>query len=148
VQVRFRSEAVEDVEVARAWYNEQRDDLGNDFVVALESAIRLVVEFPEAFPEIAAPRFRSSESGSVGSVLYVVEPLEVRVLSPDRRVMGPGSGQDDAIRESDPEIGAQIGCGDGQVRIQVHDQSSSHLRDRSQCELGVTLHTDPLEDLE
>ena len=57
--VRFRSEAVEDVEAAKAWYEEQRPGLGDDFVTALESAISLVVEFPEAFPEIAAGHRRA-----------------------------------------------------------------------------------------
>jgi plasmid stabilization system protein ParE len=90
VQVRFRSEAVEDVEVARAWYNEQRDDLGNDFVVALESAIRLVVEFPEAFPEIAARHRRALLHRFPYALYYRVEGDVVEVLACLHESRSPG----------------------------------------------------------
>ena len=59
MRVRFRSEAVEDVEAAKAWYEEQRQGLGGEFVAALERAVSLIAEFPEAFPEIAAGHRRA-----------------------------------------------------------------------------------------
>jgi hypothetical protein len=52
VRVRFRLEAAADVEAARTWYDEQRNGLGDEFVAAVESGVELVIEFPEAFPEI------------------------------------------------------------------------------------------------
>jgi len=59
VQVRFRLEAVSDVASAREWYDEQQPGLGADFVRSLEDTLDGVVEFPEAFPEIAAGHRRA-----------------------------------------------------------------------------------------
>jgi plasmid stabilization system protein ParE len=53
VTVRFRSEAVSDVLLARDWYDSQRTGLGDDFVRSLEQVIDLMSQLPEAFPEIA-----------------------------------------------------------------------------------------------
>jgi plasmid stabilization system protein ParE len=81
VHARFRSEAVEDVEAAKAWYNEQRDGLGDDFVAALENAIRLIVEFPEAFPEIAARHRRALLHRFPYALYYRVEGDVLEVLA-------------------------------------------------------------------
>lgn len=53
MKVRFRSEAESDVVLAREWYDARRLGLGDEFIQALERAIDLVSELPEAFPEIA-----------------------------------------------------------------------------------------------
>ena len=50
--VRFRSEAVSDVVLARGWYEAQRQGLGDEFVQALEDVIELISDLPDAFPEI------------------------------------------------------------------------------------------------
>jgi len=91
VQVRFRSEAVEDVEAAKAWYNEQRDGLGDAFVLALESAVRLVVEFPEAFPEIAARHRRALLRRFPFALYYRVEGDVVEVLACLHQSVSPGT---------------------------------------------------------
>ena len=52
MRIRFRREAVEDVEAARAWYDERAEGLGLLFVQALERTVQLIAEFPEAPPEI------------------------------------------------------------------------------------------------
>lgn len=44
---------------AREWYDGQRFGLGADFVRSLEDTVRGVVEFPEAFPEIAVGHRRA-----------------------------------------------------------------------------------------
>ncbi len=59
MRVRFRLEAARDVEGARAWYDEQRSGLGDAFAASLEDVIQLIVEFPEAFPEIAVSHRRA-----------------------------------------------------------------------------------------
>lgn len=51
--VRFRAEAVADVSLAREWYEARSPGLGDAFVDSLEAIIGLVVDLPEAFPEIA-----------------------------------------------------------------------------------------------
>ena len=68
MRVRFRVEAVADVEAAGAWYDEQRSGLGDEFVGSLERAIDLVVTFPDAFPEIAAGHRRGSSPRAPASV--------------------------------------------------------------------------------
>ena len=59
MRVRFRLEAAQDVEGARAWYDEQQGGLGDAFAASLEDVIELIVEFPEAFPEIAVGHRRA-----------------------------------------------------------------------------------------
>jgi plasmid stabilization system protein ParE len=53
VKVRFRAEAVADVSLAREWYEAKSPGLGGAFVESLEKIVDLVVDVPEAFPEIA-----------------------------------------------------------------------------------------------
>ena len=52
MRIRFRREAVEDVEAARVWYDERSVGLGLAFVQALERTVQLIADFPEAPPEI------------------------------------------------------------------------------------------------
>jgi len=59
VQVRFRLEAMSDVVSAWEWYDEQQPGLGGEFVRSLEDTVAVIVEFPEAFPEIAAGHRRA-----------------------------------------------------------------------------------------
>ena len=59
MRVRFRLEAAEDVTGARTWYDGQRDGLGDAFAASLEDVVKLIAEFPEAFPEIAAGHRRA-----------------------------------------------------------------------------------------
>ena len=59
MRVRFRLEAAQDVEGARAWYDEQQGGLGDAFAASLEDVIQLIVAFPEAFPEIAVSHRRA-----------------------------------------------------------------------------------------
>lgn len=53
MRVRFRTEAVADVTLAREWYEAKRPGLGDAFVDSLAEVIDLVQELPEAFPVIA-----------------------------------------------------------------------------------------------
>lgn len=89
--VRFRAEAAEDVIAARRWYNEQRQGLGDEFARVLDQVVGLIVELPEAFPEIAAghrrallDRFPYALYYSVqGDTLEIIACLHTR-RSPDR----------------------------------------------------------------
>jgi plasmid stabilization system protein ParE len=49
----FRAEAADDIGGARAWYEEQRTGLGEDFVDSLEHALDLVQRLPRSFPLVA-----------------------------------------------------------------------------------------------
>lgn len=44
--------AVEDLEEAAAWYEEQRTGLGIEFVLEVDAIIQRIEEIPEAFPVI------------------------------------------------------------------------------------------------
>jgi plasmid stabilization system protein ParE len=52
LRVLFRTEAVDDVLSARAWYEGQRSGLGDGFLHALEGVVGLVQEMPKAFPKV------------------------------------------------------------------------------------------------
>jgi toxin ParE1/3/4 len=81
VRIRFRLEAAVDVEGARAWYDEQRVGLGDEFVEALEQAIELVSTFPDAFPEIANGHRRALLHRFPYSLYYRVERDVIDVLA-------------------------------------------------------------------
>jgi len=81
VRVRFRLEAAEDVEAARAWYEEQRAGLGIDFVESLEKAIELIVRFPTAFPQVTATYRRALLHRFPYALYYRVDDDVVDVLA-------------------------------------------------------------------
>lgn len=81
MRVRFRLEAAADVEAARAWYDEQRSGLGDEFVAAVESVVELVIEFPEAFPEIAADHRRALLHRFPFALYYRVDLHVIDVLA-------------------------------------------------------------------
>lgn len=81
MRVRFRLEAAEDVTGARTWYDGQRDGLGDAFAVSLEDVVKLIAEFPEAFPEIAAGHRRAHLHRFPYSVYYRVEDGVIDVLA-------------------------------------------------------------------
>ncbi|MDH3207476.1 MAG: type II toxin-antitoxin system RelE/ParE family toxin [Gemmatimonadota bacterium] len=81
MRIRFRLEAAEDVEGARAWYDEQQSGLGDAFVASLENVIDLVAEFPEAFPEIAAGHRRAHLHRFPYAVYYRLDSGVIDVLA-------------------------------------------------------------------
>lgn len=50
--VRFRREAVVDLEDASHWYEQQRQGLGARFLAAFESGISLIADNPRRFREL------------------------------------------------------------------------------------------------
>jgi plasmid stabilization system protein ParE len=48
----FLSAAVADVESARDWYEAQRPGLGAEFIDAVDAAVTLIVDFPDAHPVV------------------------------------------------------------------------------------------------
>lgn len=81
MKLRFRLEAAEDVDAAKAWYEEQRSGLGDDFVASLEAVIELVTEFPEAFPEIAMAHRRAHLHRFPYAVYYRLDRDVIDVLA-------------------------------------------------------------------
>lgn len=81
MQVRFRSEAVSDVEAARRWYDEQRPGLGADFVGSFQEVVELTAELPEACPEIAVGLRRALLRRFPYAVYYRVSEDVVEVIA-------------------------------------------------------------------
>jgi hypothetical protein len=54
MKVRFLSLAQQELDGAVAWYNEQADGLGREFLDELDRAVRRAVSFPASCPEIAS----------------------------------------------------------------------------------------------
>lgn len=50
MRLRLRVAAVEDVAVARAWYESERPGLGDDFLVEVDAALERIVESPLRYP--------------------------------------------------------------------------------------------------
>ncbi len=90
MRVRFRSEAVEDVVGARTWYDEQRDGLGNAFAASLEEVIQLLIEFPEAFPEIAVGHRRAHVPRFPYALYYRIDRDVIDVLACLHTSRAPG----------------------------------------------------------
>lgn len=67
--------------MARAWYEEQRASLGVDFVESLENAIELILDFPTAFPQVAAAYRRALLHRFPYALYYRVEGDVVDVLA-------------------------------------------------------------------
>ena len=61
MEVRFRSEAVSDVVLAREWYDAQRPGLGDEFVQGLEHLIELISDLPEPASPGVAERLLKTE---------------------------------------------------------------------------------------
>jgi plasmid stabilization system protein ParE len=48
----YQAAALADIWAARAWYDQQRPGLGEEFVSAVETAVDEIVRFPDAWPEV------------------------------------------------------------------------------------------------
>jgi len=73
--------AAQDVEGARAWYDQRQGGLGGAFAASPEDVIELIVEFPEAFPEIAVSHRRALLHRFPYAVYYRVEGEVIDVLA-------------------------------------------------------------------
>ena len=52
MKIRFLSLAYQELDDAVAWYNQQADGLGQDFLDELDRAVRRATAFPLSCPEI------------------------------------------------------------------------------------------------
>lgn len=48
----YQAAALADIQAARAWYDEQRPGLGEEFVIAVEAAVSEIVRLPDAWPVV------------------------------------------------------------------------------------------------
>ena len=81
MQVRFRTEAASDLESAAAWYGQQREGLGREFLTDVARALDLVAERPDAFPLVAHQVRRTLVHRFPYAVYYRVEDAFIDVIA-------------------------------------------------------------------
>ena len=79
--VRFRTEAATDVALARDWYDDKGDGLGDSFIGSLESTVGLIAALPEAFPEIAAGLRRALLARFPYALYYRLDASSIDVIA-------------------------------------------------------------------
>ena len=77
----YLSAALADVEAARDWYEAQRPGLGAEFIDAVDAAIALVLDFPDAHPVVHRDARRYLLSRFPYGIYYRVEGKGVIVVS-------------------------------------------------------------------
>ncbi|MBI4412563.1 MAG: type II toxin-antitoxin system RelE/ParE family toxin [Deltaproteobacteria bacterium] len=81
MKVRFLSLAEREVNDAVAWYNEQSDNLGREFLDELDRAVRRVVSFPISCPELTPGLRRCLLARFPYGIIYGVEDDTVVVVA-------------------------------------------------------------------
>lgn len=81
MKVRFLSLAEREVNDAVAWYNEQSDNLGREFLDELDRAVRRVVSFPISCPELTSGLRRCLLARFPYGIIYGVEDDTVVVVA-------------------------------------------------------------------
>jgi plasmid stabilization system protein ParE len=75
--IRFRPEALEEYEDAAAWYQRQRNGLGDDFVRYLESVVNRILANPKMHAKVYQDVRRATVQRFPFVVLYQVEATEI-----------------------------------------------------------------------
>jgi plasmid stabilization system protein ParE len=73
MKVRFLSLAQQELDDAVAWYNEQADGLGKEFLNELDRAVRRAAAFPMSCPQIASGLRRSLLARFPYGLIYGLE---------------------------------------------------------------------------
>ncbi|MBF0266022.1 MAG: type II toxin-antitoxin system RelE/ParE family toxin [Gammaproteobacteria bacterium] len=81
VKVVFKSRAVDDIKVARDWYNEQSKGLGYEFINCVEDAVDNIKNNPELYPTVYKQVQRALVKRFPYSVFYLFENNIVYILS-------------------------------------------------------------------
>ena len=81
MRVRFRSEALDDVESAFEWYEDQRPGLGAEFRIALEAVVERIADRPSAFIEVLPPVRRALLRRFPYSLYFRVLEGEIEVVA-------------------------------------------------------------------
>ena len=90
MRVRFRTEAADDVSLAREWYDAQSPGLGDSFVGSLEQIVDLVGELPGAFPEIAVGLRRALLSRFPYALYYRIDDGVIDIIACLHTRQSPG----------------------------------------------------------
>ena len=81
MKLRYTDRAMDDVELAFAWYERQRRGLGYEFLDCVEVAVKSIIENPEMY-RVRYLNFRSCLVRRFPfSVFYTIEEIEIVVHS-------------------------------------------------------------------
>src|SRR5438874_2093753 len=80
-QVRFTKEALNDFEESAIWYNKRKDNLGTEFITAVESKIEFISDNPESFPFKYLDRRSVSLKRFPFHIVFLVEDEDVIILA-------------------------------------------------------------------
>lgn len=81
MKVRFLAIAQQELDDAVAWYNEQADGLGKEFLDELDRAVRRAVAFPMSSPEITSGLRRCLLARFPYGLIYGLEDDTVVVIA-------------------------------------------------------------------
>ena len=79
MRLSYTSRAKDDLEIAFAWYEEQRHWLGFEFLDCVEAAIDTIVQMPKLYPKQHKSFRRALVRRFPFSVFYTIEGKEVVV---------------------------------------------------------------------
>ena len=81
MRLRYTSRAKDDLEIAFAWYEDQRRGLGFEFLDCLEAAIETIIQMPKLYPEQYDNFRRTLVRRFPFSIFYTIESKEIVVHS-------------------------------------------------------------------
>ncbi len=80
-QIIIRPEAEADIQDAFLWYEQQRNGLGNDFLLCVEEALSMIRRTPEMYPRVHKNVYRSLIRRFPYGVFYIIEEDRIVILA-------------------------------------------------------------------
>ena len=80
-QIIIRPEAEADIQDAFLWYEQQRNGLGNDFLLCVEEALSMIGRTPEMYPRVHKNVYRSLIRRFPYGVFYIIEEDRIVILA-------------------------------------------------------------------
>ena len=80
-QIIIRPEAEADIQDAFLWYEQQRNGLGNDFLLCVEEALSIIRRNPEMYPRVHKNVYRSLIRRFPYGVFYIIEEDRIVILA-------------------------------------------------------------------
>ncbi len=88
--LRFHPDVASEIKASFDWYQDQAEDLGNDFLNELESAYQAIIEFPQTWPFFEKGFRRFVLSRFPFSVIYRKIDQSVYVVAVMHNIRKPG----------------------------------------------------------
>jgi toxin ParE1/3/4 len=94
-RVRFEAEATQEMYEAALWYERRRENLGIEFLEAIDAALELIRRWPESAPPSPwtverLPARRAPVARFPFGIIYIHTPKRIRVLAIAHSARQPG----------------------------------------------------------